>query len=122
VIRGLLLAPALALVVACGQAAGGPAVAKTLVTGSVVLSPATPVCRIGSSCTKPLPGLELVFSRSGKAAARVTTDERGRYRVGLRPGRYAVTAARRGQLKPSRIRVPASPRAKVNFSFDAGIR
>ena len=119
--RLIVLAIAVALVAACGEAAGGPA-ETTLVKGSVVLSPATPVCQLGTSCSKPLPGFKLFFSRRGKVVSRATTDTHARYSVRLAPGRYAVTTARRGILTPSRVRIPASPRATVNFSFDAGIR
>jgi hypothetical protein len=120
--RVVILALALALLAACGNAAGGPMSGKTVVRGSVVLSPASPVCRLGSSCARPLPGLELVFSRNGKVAARVKSGAHGRYRVALQPGRYAVTTSRRGALRPRRVRIKATARAVVNFSFDAGIR
>ena len=122
VTRRVLLGLTVVLAAACGEAAGGPDTAKTLVRGSVVLSPASPVCRVGSSCSKPFPGFKLFFSRRGKVVSRATTDMHARYSVRLAPGRYAVTTARRGILTPSRVRIPASPRATVNFSFDAGIR
>lgn len=118
--RLTLLPAMLAVVAACGQAAGGSA-GKTVVTGSVVLSPSSPVCRFGSPCSKPLPHFELVFSRSGKVVARVKTDSHARYRVGLEPGRYAVRAVRRGSLQPRRVRVQAT-RMTRNFKFDSGIR
>ena len=113
---------ALVLLAACGNAAGGPTAGKTVVKGSVVLQPATPVCRVGNSCSKPLPGFELVFSRKGKVVAHTKTDAHARYRVLLAPGRYAVSARRRGALQPRRVRVEATTSARVNFSFDAGIR
>jgi hypothetical protein len=119
--RLIVLAIAVALVAACGEAAGGPA-ETTLVKGSVVLSPASPVCHVGTSCSKPLPRFRLVFVRRGEIVARTKTDARGHYRVKLGPGRYAVRALQRGQLDPSRVRIPASARATVNFKFDAGIR
>ena len=87
----------------------------------MVLSPASPVCRVGSPCSKPLPGFTLAFRRNGKVVARVTTNRRARYRVRLQPGRYAVTTPKRGALTPSRIRVSTQP-AVVTFAFDAGIR
>jgi hypothetical protein len=122
VTRGFLFTLVVALVAACGDAAGGPTAGKTVVKGSVVLSPSTPVCRKGSSCSKPLPGFRLVFSRRGKVIGRVKTDAHARYRVALPPGRYAVTTPRRGSLRPRRVRVPAAASAVVNFKFDAGIR
>jgi hypothetical protein len=119
--RGFLFA-LVALLAACGNAAGGPTAAKTVVKGSVVLSPSTPVCRTGSPCSKPLPGFRLVFSRSGQVVARAKTDSRARYRVTLEPGRYTVTTPRRGSLQPRRVRVRVAASAVVNFKFDAGIR
>jgi len=122
VTRAAPLVLALVLLAACGNAAGGPSAGKTLVKGSVVLRPATPVCRVGSSCSKPLPGFELVFSRSGKVVARAKTDAHARFRVSLTPGRYAVSATRRGALQPRRVRVRATAGVSVSFSFDSGIR
>jgi len=121
VTRGLLFAVVVALLTSCGNAAGGPTAGTTIVKGSVVLSPSSPVCRIGSPCSKPLPHFQLVFSRSGKVVARVKTDAHARYRIALEPGRYAVTTGRRGALQPRRVRV-RSRGATVNFKFDSGIR
>jgi len=121
VTRGFLFA-LVVLMAACGNAAGGPTAGKTVVKGSVVLSPASPVCRVGSPCSKPLPGFPLVFARSGKTVARVKTDAHARYRVSLAPGRYGVSTTRRGALRPRRVRIRATASAKVNFRFDAGIR
>jgi hypothetical protein len=120
--RGLLFALCVGLLVACGStASGGPTADKTVVKGTVLLSPSSPVCRVGSPCSKPLPHFRLVFSQHGRAAARVVTDGRGRYRVSLRPGAYAVDTGRRGALQPRRVRVRATG-STVNFKFDAGIR
>jgi hypothetical protein len=119
--RSLVLGLLLALTAACGNASGRPTSSKTVLEGSVLLSPATPVCRARSPCSKPLPHFELVFSRSGKVAARVQTDSRARYRVTLEPGRYTVTTGRRGALHPQRVRIP-SRHTTVNFKFDNGIR
>jgi hypothetical protein len=122
VASGLLFALVVALLAACGNAAGGPTAGTTIVKGLVVLSPSSPVCRIGSPCSKPLPHFPLVFARSGKTVARVKTDAHARYRVALVPGRYAVSTTRRGALRPRRVRIRATASARVNFSFDAGIR
>lgn len=104
-----------------------PTVRATAVTGSLVLSPAKPVCRVGEPCTRPLAGYELVFSRRKTPVARVRTDREGRYRTALPPGAYTVTtpAHRPGLgrgLVPDRIQVPVARRATRNFTFDAGIR
>jgi hypothetical protein len=119
--RSLVLGLLPALVAACGNASDRATASKTALEGSVVLSPATPVCRAGSPCSKPLPHFELVFMRRGKMAARVQTDSRARYRATLAPGSYAVMTRERGALQPSLVRI-RSRRTTVNFKFDSGIR
>jgi hypothetical protein len=99
---------------------------KAVVSGTVVLDPATPVCRVGQSCTRPLEAFKLDFSRRRVRVARVQTDRDGRYRVRLAAGIYRVTTPRstragRG-LEPSRINVPAGRHVIRNFTYDAGIR
>jgi hypothetical protein len=119
---------ALALTAAASPEAGGSrdAVnAKTVVTGTVLLDPATPVCQVGKPCSKPLPAFKLDFSRRA-LVARVRTDSQGRYRASLPPGTYQVTAPAhksigRG-LFPKRISVPAGGHPVRNFTYDAGIR
>ena len=47
--------------------------------------PTQPVCRVDEPCEEPARGVKLVFSRSGKVVARATTNQKGWYRVTLRP-------------------------------------
>ena len=54
--------------------------------GSVVISPAQPVCRVGVPCTAPAKNTWLTFSAHGRRVARTRTDLRGRYRVALPAG------------------------------------
>jgi hypothetical protein len=115
----------LVVVIALGVlAAAEPASAATVVSGTVVLDPARPVCRVGHACTKPLAHFKLVFWRHGKVAARVGTDSKGRHRLTLSPAIYGVTTPSRPQseLRPRRITVPRLSRVTRNFRFDAGIR
>jgi len=115
----------LVVVIALGVlAAASPASTATVVSGTVFLYPALPVCRVGHPCTKPLAHFKLVFWRHGKVAARVFTDGKGRYRLMLPPAVYAVTTPSRPQsgLRPRRITVPTLSRVTRNFRFDAGIR
>jgi hypothetical protein len=115
----------LVVVIALGAlAAAAPASAATVVSGTVLLDPALPVCRVGRSCTKPLAHFKLVFWRHGRVAARVVTDSRGRYRVTLPPAVYGVTTPSHPQsgLRPRRITVPSLSHATRNFRYDAGIR
>jgi hypothetical protein len=99
--------------------------AKTLVSGTVMLSPATPVCYVGEPCSKPARGCTLEFSQRA-VVARVKTNDQGRYRVRLRPGAYRVSSPGGkvigNGLNPKRIKVPARARAARNFTYDVGIR
>jgi hypothetical protein len=93
--------------------------------GRVVISPAQPVCRVGVPCTAPAKNTWLTFSASGRRVARTRTDARGRYRVTLRPGTYAVGVA--GQvigrgLEPRRAVVRTGRYRRVDFTLDTGIR
>jgi hypothetical protein len=113
--------PPLALASAAAPEAG----MKTVVAGTVLLDPASPVCHVGEPCSKPLADFTLVFSGRGHAV-RVRTDGSGRYRVSLVPGTYRVSpAAPKGLgsgFHPKRISVPAGERVVRNFTYDAGIR
>jgi hypothetical protein len=114
-----------AAAVACAADRPGSTIATTAVSGKVVLSPSRPACRVGQPCSKPLARFRLVFSRRGVVVARATTDRRGRYRVSLSAGSYAVTTPRRSLgrgLRPTRISIPAARQAIRNFTYDAGIR
>jgi hypothetical protein len=113
------------IVIAFGAlAAAAPASAAAVVSGTVLLDPAQPVCRVGHACTKPLAHFKLVFWRHGRVAARVVTDSKGRYRITLSPAIYGVTTPWRPQsgLRPQRITVPSLSHITRNFRFDAGIR
>jgi hypothetical protein len=93
--------------------------------GKVVIRPATPVCRLGASCSKPAAGLPLVFSQQGRRVAAARTDKHGGYRIRLKPGRYAVGVAgsRAGRrLRPAAATVPSGRYARLGLTYDPGIR
>jgi hypothetical protein len=76
-------------------------------------------------CSKPAPGVELVFSRAGAVVARVRSGVGGRYSLRLRPGAYDVrlaTAIIGTGLAPRRITVSSAAPARVDFKVDTGIR
>ena len=111
-----------ALALGYGSAGGGTA---TGLKGKVMRGPTQPVCRIGEPCEEPARGVRLVFSRSGKVVARATTNQKGWYRVTLRPGRYAVTTQnpRVGKnLTPKSATVAKDRVKRVDFDIDTGIR
>jgi hypothetical protein len=93
--------------------------------GTVREGPIRPVCRANASCDRPAANVRLRFVRNGMTVAAARTDDRGRYRVALRPGRYAVRAGANGLgslVEPSHVTVPATRYARVNFYRDTGIR
>jgi hypothetical protein len=123
--RSLLAAAAVATVAACGAQSSGSAVGSGLY-GIVYLSPSSPVCGAGTTCTTPAKKFKLTFTGRGRTVT-VTTDSRGRYRVRLVGGRYVVRAPGRNTLPkrglhPSLVTVPNGRFAKRNFIYDTGIR
>lgn len=111
-----------ALVLGCSSALGGTA---TGLTGKVMRGPTQPVCRVDEPCEEPARGVKLVFSRSGKVVARATTNQKGWYRVTLRPGRYAVTTGNprvARNFSPKTAMVPKDRVKRMDFDIDTGIR
>lgn len=94
--------------------------------GVVMRGPIAPVCRVGVPCNEPARGAVLVFSRGGRAAARVTVGLHGRYTVRLAAGTYLVrqpSAPRIGfGIRPDRVSVVAGASTRANFFIDTGIR
>jgi len=85
------------------------------------------VCHVGVPCSKPAPGVVLVFSRAGLVVARIRSGERGRYSVHLRTGTYDVRLADSNTtvgsgLAPRRVTIPIAEQARVDFRIDTGIR
>jgi len=106
----------------CGSAGGGTA---TGLKGKVMRGPTQPVCYVNQPCDEPAKGVRLVFYRSGKAVARATTNQKGWYRVTLRPGRYAVSTMNprvAQNFSPKSATVPKSGVKRQDFDIDTGIR
>lgn len=116
------------LVLGCGSAGGGTVSGlgtASGLTGRVMRGPTMPVCYVGKPCDEPARGVKLVFSRSGKVVARATTNQKGRYRIALKPGPYSVRTNRPAFEKvpqPSRATVPSGRFKRVDFHIDTGIR
>jgi hypothetical protein len=110
------------LAFACGSAGGGTA---TGLRGKVMRGPTQPVCYVKEPCEEPAPGVRLVFYRSGKVVARARTNQKGWYRVTLRPGRYAVSTMNprvARNFTPKSAAVPKSGVKRQDFDIDTGIR
>jgi len=83
-----------------------------------------PVCRIGMSCSAPAKHVTLFFTRNGTTRS-TKTDDRGRYRLRLTAGVYAVKTDQRpfGTMPaPRTVRVRAGVDRHVDFQIDTGIR
>jgi len=95
--------------------------------GVVMRGPTKPVCSIDEPCSEPAAHQKLRFLRGGTLVSSVVTDARGRYRIRLRPGLYAVrvagvpAGAMGGRIDPATVRVRAVWR-RQNFDIDTGIR
>ena len=125
-VRFVLSLAVIAIAASCGAQSPARASGGGLF-GTVRIKPGMPVCRAGTSCARPARGFRLNFFRNGRKVATATTDARGRYRVSLDGGRYAVLAGRRAisrkaGLEPARIAVPSGRFAKRDFTYDTGIR
>src|SRR3954469_21594503 len=92
VTRGPAETPALAVSGHTGRMAFllGLVLAASGLHGVATRGPTQPVCQVGTPCSGPAVGTVLVFSHSGRVAARVRTGAGGRYSVRLPAGFYAV--------------------------------
>jgi hypothetical protein len=108
--------------VACGSATGSSP--HTGLYGKVTKGPLKPVCSDAEPCDGPAADMPLVFSRNGTVVARTRTGDDGRYRVALKPGRYAVRAGPTSfnTPNPTGASVPRTGFRRVDFFVDTGIR
>ena len=115
---------AVLIALAFGYASAGSGTATGL-RGKVMRGPTQPVCRVNEPCEEPARGVRLVFSRSGKVVARARTNQKGWYRVTLRPGRYAVSTMNPRVAKnfsPKSATVPKTGVKRQDFDIDTGLR
>jgi hypothetical protein len=93
--------------------------------GVVRKGPITPVCRVEVQCDVPA-RVTLVFSRLGRAVARVCSKGTGRYRIALAPGLYGVRSVEKIGIArvptPHAVHVRAGHWDRIDFRFDTGIR
>ena len=119
--RLLLVIAAASLLAGCGSRQVG---GSGGLSGTVIISPATPVCRIGASCTRPARGLTLLFLHGGDSA-RAKTDKHGRFQIALSPGTYRLRVLSAGpgsRLKPRIAMVRTGDYGNLKVSYDPGIR
>ena len=116
------LLTALVVVVLAFTAGSAGAASRSGLRGTVLLDPGYPVCKVGTSCTRPAAHVRLKFWRSGRMVAQTRTDGRGKFRIALRPRTYDVTWGKGGVLTPARVTVATDSYRRVTFKVDSGIR
>jgi hypothetical protein len=102
---------------------------KGILMGEVVAGPTCPVATAEQPCPpRAVPNrLILVETPGGAIVTRVTTDQRGRFRVMLAPGTYRVLVPQNGnpfptQRTPQQVTVIAGKTMQVLIELDTGIR
>ena len=112
---------------------GGPASTgqQSGIVGLVRLGPRCPVETSSSPCgARPAAGSTVAAARGrpvgsrvgGRVVGRTTTDADGRFRIGLRPGTYVVTADAGLSCRPVSVRVVAGDFSTIDLTCDTGIR
>ena len=95
--------------------------------GEIRISPAQGgPARMGVSNSRPLPNATFVVKNAGKIVASFQTDEHGRFRVSLPPGKYTVSKEQ-GKLKvgsygPFEVEIFAGQMKKVQWECDSGMQ
>jgi hypothetical protein len=96
------------------------------IEGSVSISPIRGgPARIGVPNSAPLANTRFVVENAAGVVVSFKTDEAGRFRVPLSPGRYTVRAAqikKIGRCGPFEVEVDGGGFKKVEFNCDSGMR
>ena len=82
--------------------------------------------RIGVSDSKPLANTVFVVKKDEEIIASFTTDDQGRFRVSLPPGKYTVSKKKEGKVKvgsygPFEVEIVAGQMKKVQWECDTGM-
>jgi hypothetical protein len=111
---------------ACARVAGSGGTASQGIEGKVLLGPACPVEIQGSPCPDvPIPAEVIVNDLDGNKVASQMADKDGRFRIGLDPGTYEVTAGHLKGIqfaKPATVTVGSDAYTHVDVLVDSGIR
>ena len=105
----------------------GTCPSRTGVEGVVTEGPITPVCTQGTPCDRPLAATLIATDSRGIEVARTTSAADGSYRLGLLPGSYTLIPQTDGPgpfpaVQAVQLTVPADGYARVDISYDTGIR
>jgi hypothetical protein len=122
-----LIAVLLSVMSSCFSFAEADPGAATGIEGVISISPihGGPT-RVGVSDSKPLANVEFIAQSEKGIATSFTTDEQGRFRVLLTPGRYTVSkkekSGRIGSYGPFEVDVADGKMTKVQWNCDSGMR
>lgn len=124
---GALLAAALVTALAgCGPSDLLGPEAEQGIEGIALLGPMCPVQRADDSCPdRPYQAWVTIRNAGGATVTRFRTDEDGRFRVGLRPGRYELDPQGGNPFpatSPLEVDVVSGAYTDVVIGFDTGIR
>jgi hypothetical protein len=117
----------LATLTACGSETTAAA-PDSGISGRVLLGPTCPVETVDEPCPdQPASGVEVQVKKpqadsQGSVVARATTDEDGRFRLAVAPGRYEITAEAGMFCKPMEVEVPEADFVSIVVACDTGIR
>lgn len=123
--RILLVATAAVALFGCDPGALlGPDAAQGI-DGTVLRGPTCPVPTEGEDCVAPHQASIEVLDAGGKRLVRIRSDDEGRFRLGLRPGRYTLVPESGDPFptaSPEDVEVRDGVYAAVTIFFDTGIR
>ena len=95
--------------------------------GLITLGPITPVQKVGEVNYKPYKTTVTIKSENGlNQITEFSSGDDGSFKVYLKPGSYILDSQKSSSsfpiLKPVAVEVKENQFAKVNISFDSGIR
>jgi hypothetical protein len=100
---------------------------ETGIEGLITISPSHGgAVRPGMTNSKPLINTTFVVSNATNAVAEFTTDDHGRFRIAVAPGRYSVARKsdqhKIGRYGPFDVDVTPGQMTKVEWRCDTGMR
>jgi len=100
---------------------------KTGLEGEIRIAPARGgPARLGVDDSRPLPNTAFVVKQEEKIVASFETDEQGRFRLSLAPGKYRISKkdwkGRFGSYGPFEVDIVAGQTKKVQWKCDNGMQ
>ena len=124
--RNLLTVFGLIVMAVCASTGQTPSAGESGIEGVITISPANPgPTRVGAAAT-PLANATFAVEKNNGEVTSFITDERGRFRVSLPPGRYKISLKGRkssiGRFGPFETDVAVGKMTNVQWECDSGIR